>query len=229
MKKGIYILDGQPLARRGIQSLLEQQGGVELLGASGSVRKANQEILRLRPDLLISEMTLPDGSAIDLIRSLVARVSQVRILVCSANDETIFAERAIKAGAHGYVMKTEAESVILKRVQQVLDGGLGLNDKLASRMLRRMSGASRYDLPVFGASLTMENLSGREMEVFEMLGRGLASKEIAGLLGISPRTVDTHRARIREKLGFASTPDLLRAAYSWNESGRLAGAEGSGW
>ncbi|MDQ8200254.1 response regulator transcription factor [Pelagicoccus enzymogenes] len=229
MKKRIYILDGEPLARRGIQSLLEQETSFELLGVSGSVRSANHEIVRLRPDLLICDMVLPDGSALDLIRSLVARMAGLRILVCSPNDEMIFAERAIKAGAHGYVMKSDPEEVFIKRVHQVLEGGLGLNDKLASRMLRRLSGASRYELPVSGASLTMERLSGREMEVFEMLGRGLASKEVGDLLGISPRTVDTHRARIREKLGYASSSDLMRAAFTWNESGRLTTAERTGW
>jgi DNA-binding NarL/FixJ family response regulator len=210
MPKTIYIVDDHPIVRKGLADLIEQEPSLAVVGEAASADEAIREIPRTPPDLVILDMSLHGTSGLDLLGHLRARVPGIRVLVLSMHDETLYAERAIRAGARGYVMKHEATGSILAAIRKVLAGDIYLSEEMTSRALERA---------LVGGSLEpcspLDILSDRELQVFELIGQGNATTQIARKLHLSVKTVETYRAKIKQKLGLSNGIDLVRHAVQW--------------
>jgi len=205
----VVIVDDHPIVRQGLAQLISQESDLQVVGEADDARTAIEVLERVAPDAVIVDLMLKDSSGIDLIKDIKAKSPEARILVVSMHDEAVYAERALRAGAHGYIMKQEATNAVLNALRKVLADDVYVSEEVVSRMLRRMVGGRPGD--------GIERLSDRELEVFQALGQGLSVSEIADKLKVSPKTVDTYRAHIKEKLGLASATDVLRVAVSWLE------------
>lgn len=210
-KKKIYIVDDHPLMRKGMAMTLENSVEFTVCGQSESAEEALGEIPTLKPDACVVDISLPGMNGIELVKNLLAQLPELKILVVSRHDEELYAERAIRAGAKGYLMKLEAGEVLVSAVRQVINGGIYLSDKIGSQLIMKIaSGQSAGDNP-------LELLSDRELEVFELTGKGESTKEIAQRLHVSVKTIDTYRARIKEKMHLKTANELMRRAVQWVE------------
>ena len=210
-KARIVIVDDHPIMRMGLRQLLESSPRFEVCGEAGSVAEAATVIAAVRPvDLVVVDISLPDRSGLELIRDLRSLDPGARALVVSSHDEKVYAERVLRAGGRGYLMKDRAPEQIIAAVGQVLDGGIFLSPSMTSRMMEVLSGAKSAS-PISG-------LTDRELEVFRAIGEGKSSREISGLLGVSIRTIDAHRTHIKEKLGLRDAAELSYEAIRWMES-----------
>lgn len=210
-KARIVIVDDHPIMRMGLRQLLESSRLVEVCGEAGSVSEAISVIESVKPvALVIIDISLPDRSGLELIRDLKAIDPGARALVVSSHDEKVYAERVLRAGGRGYLMKDRAPEQIIAAVGQVLDGGIFLSPSMTSRMMEVLSGSQ--------ASSPISGLTDRELEVFRAIGEGKSSREISGLLGVSIRTIDAHRTHIKEKLGLRDAAELSFEAIRWMES-----------
>lgn len=210
-KARIVIVDDHPIMRMGLRQLLESSRLVEVCGEAGSVSEAISVIESVKPvALVIIDISLPDRSGLELIRDLRAIDPGARALVVSSHDEKVYAERVLRAGGRGYLMKDRAPEQIIAAVGQVLDGGIFLSPSMTSRMMEVLSGSQ--------ASSPISGLTDRELEVFRAIGEGKSSREISGLLGVSIRTIDAHRTHIKEKLGLRDAAELSFEAIRWMES-----------
>jgi DNA-binding NarL/FixJ family response regulator len=207
----ILVVDDHPLMRDAFRDLLEEERDLEIVGESESISKAVQLLEERKPDLLLVDISLEDGNGLELIKQARALLPEILIVVVSMHDERLYAERALRAGASGYVSKHEPADVILEGIRQVLSGHIFVSDRMQDRLLRRLQeGGEEVD------QSAVESLSDRELEVFEMIGQGLATREIAAKLNLSVKTVDTHRHRIKEKLNIGSGSQLVRHAVRWS-------------
>jgi DNA-binding NarL/FixJ family response regulator len=207
----ILVVDDHPLMRDAFRDLLEEERDLEIVGESESISKAVQLLEERKPDLLLVDISLEDGNGLELIKQARALLPEILIVVVSMHDERLYAERALRAGASGYVSKHEPADVILEGIRQVLSGHIFVSDRMQDRLLRRLQeGGEEVDRSA------VESLSDRELEVFEMIGQGLATREIAAKLNLSVKTVDTHRHRIKEKLNIGSGSQLVRHAVRWS-------------
>jgi len=214
-KKRIYIVDDHPLMRKGMAMTLDNSVEFTVCGQSESAEEALNEIPELKPDACVVDISLPGMNGIELVKSLLAFNPEMKILVVSRHDEELYAERAIRAGAKGYLMKLEAGEILVSAVRQILNGGIYLSDTIGSKLIMKIaSGQSAGDNP-------LEILSDRELEVFELTGKGESTKEIAQRLHVSVKTVDTYRARIKEKMHLKSANELMRKAVQWVEGGSV--------
>lgn len=210
-KKKIYIVDDHPLMRKGMAMTLDNSVEFTVCGQSESAEEALSEIPKLKPDACVVDISLPGMNGIELVKNLLAQLPELKILVVSRHDEELYAERAIRAGAKGYVMKLEAGDVLVTAVRQIMNGGIYLSDKIGSQLIMKIaSGQSAGDNP-------LEILSDRELEVFELTGKGESTKEIAQRLHVSVKTIDTYRARIKEKMHLNTANELMRRAVQWVE------------
>jgi DNA-binding NarL/FixJ family response regulator len=210
-KAKIVIVDDHPIMRMGLRQLLESSQLVEVCAEAGSVSEAITVITAARPvDLVVIDISLPDRSGLELIRDLRSIDPDARSLVVSSHDEKVYAERVLRAGGRGYLMKDRAPEQIIAAVSQVLAGGIFLSPSMTSRMMEVLSG-SKSASPISG-------LTDRELEVFRAIGEGKSSREISGLLGVSIRTIDAHRTHIKEKLGLRDAAELSYEAIRWMES-----------
>ncbi|MCB1100086.1 MAG: response regulator transcription factor [Verrucomicrobiae bacterium] len=213
-KKQILLVDDHPVMRFGLAQLIRFENDMAVVAEAGTAREAVQIVVDQHPDLVVVDISLPDKSGIELIKDLRALNSDVKMLVVSMHDEEVYTERALRAGARGYVMKEEAADKLIEAIRVVLSGGVFVSEKMSRRIVELFSGlgtAAAADDP-------MERLTDRELEVFELLGAGLGSKEIADRIQCSPRTVDAHRAHIREKLCLRDSKELMLHAVRWAES-----------
>lgn len=206
----VIIVDDHPLMRRGLKELVIDEPQLEFCGEASNgidgVKLAKKE----NPDLMILDLGLPDQGGLEVIKRVEAASSvKTRILVCSIQDETLFAERCIRAGAMGYVNKAEPPEKMLEAVFRVLEGDVYLSPEMTRRLLKGVAGKGKADVP------TIERLTDRELEVFDLLGRGLATREIADRLKLSIKTIETHRDKIKTKLEISSTSALTRHAVQW--------------
>ena len=184
-----------------------------MCGSAGTVAKALSGIETARPDLVIVDVSLPDGHGIELVKDLKALYPELRILMLSMHDESLYAERALRAGAGGYIMKQESTHSVLMAARQILRGKTYLSPKLQERVLQRF--ASGISTP---PTSEIERLTDRELEIFELIGRGRGTREIAQHLRLSISTVETHRAHLKEKLELESATELIRRAVEWMSS-----------
>ncbi len=201
--------------RHGLAQLLRMEEGLEVCGEAGSAREGLAAVERLQPDVAIIDLTLPDKSGLDLLKDIHAMFPGTRCLVLSMHDESLYGERALRAGARGYIMKEAAADHLVSAVRKVLAGGIYVSDGMAARMLEQMSGARGK-----GGAAGTDTLTDREIEILDMIGNGIATKMIAERLGISPRTVEAHRAHIKEKLGITDGAALAKYAVQWVEGGK---------
>ncbi len=217
MKKRILIVDDHPLVRKGLALTLEAEPDLEVCGQAASAEEALGMLDEVRPDLVIVDISLPGMSGLELIKHLHVWNPELPVLIISRHDEALYAERAIRAGARGYVMKVEAVDVIVRAVRRVLAGGLYVSEEVSERLLMSMAGHRRS-----AGQSPLELLSDRELEVFELTGRGLSTREIAERLHLSVKTVESYRARIKAKLGLRNAAELMQHAVQWVENERSA-------
>jgi DNA-binding NarL/FixJ family response regulator len=212
-KKRIFLVDDHPLVREWLTNLINQQPDLTVCGETDSAPQALAAIALAKPDVAIVDLSLKDSSGFDLIKNLKQSETGAAVLVLSMHDEAHYAERALRAGARGYVMKRETTKKVITAIRRVLEGKLYLSETIAEAMtVRLVSGAANE------GSFPVEQLSDRELEVFEMLGRGLGTRQIAETLRVSVKTIQAYCARIKEKLNLGSATELLREAIRWNEA-----------
>ncbi len=213
MSYQIFVVDDHPVMRRGYSYLIGAEMDMEICGEAESAQEALEKIPETSPDLALVDLTLKGMGGLELIKRLQTQEPDVHVLVVSMHDETLYADRALRAGARGYLMKDEVESIIVKAIRRILDGGVYVSDALSTRILLQYTGA----VPGEGES-PLDRLSDRELEVFESMGRGYGTREIADQLALSPKTIDSYRSRIKDKLAIDSNSELTRRAVIWVES-----------
>ena len=212
INKQIYIVDDHPLMRKGLAMTLDKEVGFEVCGQAESAEVGLNEILKLKPDAAVIDISLPGMNGIELVKNLLHQQPDLKILIVSRHDEELYAERALRAGAKGYLMKLEAVEVLVSAVRQILNGGIYLSDKIGNKLLMKLAtgNAKKSDNP-------LDLLSDRELEVFELTGKGLSTKDIGKKLHISVKTVESHRANIKDKLHLDTANELMRHAVRWVE------------
>lgn len=217
VKRRILLVDDHPLLLEGLERLINAESCMHVCGMAGDVKRALTIVETEKPHLIITDLTLPDRSGLEFIKDLCATHPEIPIIVLSMHDEMVYAERVLRAGGRGYVMKDTPPDCLLEAIRVVLGGGVFASRSVTSHLLRSFSTCRTKDKPRF----PLECLTDREMEVFELIGHAKSNLEIATRLGISPRTVDAHRAHIREKLGLADGCELTRYAIRWIEVGTI--------
>jgi DNA-binding NarL/FixJ family response regulator len=206
----VLIVDDHPIVREGLASLLSKQPDFEICGEADDVPTAIRLVEETRPNVVTVDISLNCGNGLDLIRRINGSNPAIRLVVCSLHDETLYAERALQAGALGYVNKHEATRTIVKAIRTVLDGKIYLSDRMSERLARRLIGGhGKLE------RLAVETLSDRELEVFQLIGGGQTTAEIATKLHLGIKTVETHRRSIKEKLSLLNTAQLARDAAQW--------------
>src|SRR5580704_3760273 len=206
----LMIVDDHEMLRQGLRLMLEQQSDLEVCAEAADESAAMRHYRLLRPDIVVVDLSLRSGNGIDLIKRIRAVDPSARILVYSMHDEQVYAERALRAGAMGYVTKQKPARAILQGIRDVHRGKLHFSEELIQRVLERVAANE----PISQAS-AVDNLSDRELEVFEMIGRGLTTRAIADRLHLSARTVDTYRERLKAKLVLANAAELHYRAVQW--------------
>jgi DNA-binding NarL/FixJ family response regulator len=207
----ILIVDDHPIVRLGIRQMLASERDLEVCGEAESADAARKLIASARPDLAIVDLSLTEGTGLDLIRSLRGSVPTLPVLVLSMHDEALFAERVLRAGARGYIMKREAIIGLVDAIRQVLTGRIYVSETMAQAVLERLGQEdTASDNPLAG-------LTDRELEVFDLIGRGQNTAEIAEQLGLSIKTIETYRSNIKTKLNLKDATDLIRFAATWTE------------
>lgn len=206
----VMLVDDHPMVRQGMRSLIEAQADLEIFGEAGEVDEAVAMLAPDRcPDIVLIDLSLKGLSGFELLKKLNARFPALRMLVVSMYDETLYAERTLRAGARGYVMKQEPGDVLLAAIRTILAGNIHLSESMRAGLLDRIvSGNTESELP-------LNRLTPSEFEVLHLIGIGRGSKEIAALLNRSIKTVETHRANIRNKLGLKDGAELIRFATQW--------------
>jgi len=209
-RKKILLVDDHPLMRRGQADLLAREPDLVVCGEAGTAREAMTAIATLSPDLVLTDMALPDKNGLELIKDIQALHPGLPVLAMSMQEESLYAARVLRAGGRGYVMKAEGPERLAAAIRDVLNGQVVLSARMAAKMLEAMVG------PAGKTSDTPESrLSDRELEVLRLFGEGWSTEEIATRLHLSPKTVDVHRANIKEKLSLKSTPEFQRHAIRW--------------
>lgn len=206
----IFVVDDHPLVREWLTALLRMQPDLEVCGQAGEVKAALSAILEAPPDVVIVDLFLKGGSGLELIKDLRAQCPKTDIIVLSMHEEVSYAERALRAGARGYVTKRESTTKIVDAIRQVRAGRIYASAEMMAGLTERIVGQAEVR-----SNDPLESLSDREIEVFRRLGHGQGTREIATDLGLSLPTVQTYCARIKEKLGLASGNELLREAVRW--------------
>lgn len=212
-KARIFVVDDHPVVRSGLADVINQETDMMVCGEAESAEDALREMREAAPDLAIIDLSLRGTSGLELIKSLKARDPELPVLVLSMHDESVFAERALHAGALGYIMKDAMMGQIQTAIRQVLAGKVFLSAPMTEQVVR---GASRKRGAPGGSPL--DRLSDREIEVFELIGRGLGTSEIARKLHLSVKTIDTHRGNIRDKLGLKDPAQIVHHAVQWIQS-----------
>ena len=209
----ILLVDDHPLVREGLANLIQQQPDLEVCGEAASEPQALQLIGSVQPDIAVVDISLENGSGLELIKSIKAMHPSVAMLALSMHDESLYAERALRAGARGYLMKREAAKKVIQGIRAVLAGQLFVSEKIAAQMAEKFVAGGTPT-----SATPAEQLSDRELEVFQLLGRGLSTRQIADHLHVGFKTVQAFCARIKDKLNLASATELLREAVRWHDS-----------
>lgn len=209
-RKRILLVDDHPMMRAGLSGFINQQPDLEICAEAGSVAEALTQIAQKLPDLVITDITLPDRGGLELIKDLKVLYPDMRVLVLSMHDELLHAERMLRAGARGYLMKEAGAGKLLEAIHRILEGQVYVSDKLSAKIFDIFSGRRTHNSPV-------ERLTDREFEVFALIGEGKSTRAIAEQLNLSSKTVDVHRGHIKEKLNLPDATSLIRHAVRWQE------------
>lgn len=211
----VFIVEDHPVMREGYESLIGLEPHLTLVGTASSAEDALTQICDLRPDVVVMDLQLPGVSGVELIKRLEALDLPSRILVVSAHEEALYGERTLRAGAKGYLMKDESALCIVDAIRKVKAGGIYLSDELESRLVGGW--IDNNGVP----SSPAERLTDRELEVFDLIGHGQTTREMAETLGLSPKTIESHRVNIKRKMGAETVPELIRQAVLWVQSPML--------
>ncbi|MEM7182209.1 MAG: response regulator transcription factor [Spirochaetota bacterium] len=208
----IYIVEDHPLLIQGISTLINQQTDMEVCGNSSTINDAYTGIVAQKPGAVILDISLKNNeNGLNLLKKLKVEYPDLPVLVLSMYDEPIYVERSLQMGAMGYVTKKEAAAVIISAIHKILKREIFLNPDVATKLIGKL-----YNTSPEPSALSVELLTNRELEIFEMIGKGLATKDIAGSLGLKISTVETHRTHIKDKLQIQNNNELIRVAVQWS-------------
>src|SRR5688500_12116434 len=212
-KYRILLVDDHPIVRQGLAEMIDQQRDLQVCGTAEDVHKALEVLEKLRPDLVIADISLKGSNGIELLKNIKVRYPRTLVLVLSMHDESLYAVRALRAGAAGYIMKQEATEKVLTAIRQVLSGEIYLSERMEKKMMHQLVGgrSARTGSPI-------EDLSDRELEVFGLIGQGHGTRQIAEELHLSIKTIESHRAHINEKLNLRNATELVQHAIQWREA-----------
>jgi DNA-binding NarL/FixJ family response regulator len=206
----IFLVDDHPVTRQGVALLINDEADLEVCGEADNGPLAVEMIPKASPDMAIIDLTLKTTSGIELVKDLKALMPSLPVLVMSMHDESLYAERALRAGARGYLMKNEAGEVVVSAIRRVLSGELYLSDPVKGKMLGRLAHSQNG-----AAAFSMDSLSDRELEVFRLIGSGLGTRQIAERLNLSVKTIDSHREHLKAKLQLETGASLVHRAIQW--------------
>jgi DNA-binding NarL/FixJ family response regulator len=209
-KTKVLLVDDHPILRAGLSKLINQESDMAVCGEAEDGPTAFEMVGRVQPDIAVIDISLKGGNGIELIKNLKARHPDLPMLVLSMHDESLYAERAIRAGSRGYIMKEEAIEQVLIAIRKVMAGEIFLSERMKNRMLQQMAGSKGKVV-----SSPIELLTDRELEVFRLIGEGHSTRQIAGELHLSVRTVEAYREYIKEKLNLKNATELAQHAFHW--------------
>jgi DNA-binding NarL/FixJ family response regulator len=212
-KKRVLIVDDHPIVRDGLITIIDHDKDLTVCGEADEPQEALKAISELRPDVVIVDITLKDSDGIELTKSIKARYPKLPVIVLSIHDESVYAERALRAGAQAYLMKEVVSDNIVTAIRTVLSGEIYVSNTIGKKMLRKLAAGK---VGTIGGP--MDSLSDRELEIFRLIGQGYKPSKIAKSMHLSVKTVETYRARIKEKLNLADADELLRYAIQWVSS-----------
>ena len=212
-QKRLLIVDDHPMMRQGLAQLINNEPDLTVCGEAENAHQALQSIEKLNPALVLLDITLPGKSGLELIKDIQIMHPGLAVLVISMHEESLYAERVLRAGGRGYIMKQEGGKKLMQAIRHVLNGQVYVSEKMSARILEIFSGRR----PETGGSL-VEKLTDREFEVFQLIGRGMSTRDIAEYLHLSAKTVEVHRLNIKEKLSLKTASELIRYAVRWVES-----------
>jgi DNA-binding NarL/FixJ family response regulator len=217
-RRKILVVDDHPIVRDGLADLINKEKDIVVCGWAEDIPQTIKAIKNLNPDVVTVDISLGDASGLELIKDIKTRFPSLPILALSMHQESLYAERAIRAGAKGYITKQEATKKVITAIRQVLDGRLYLSEKMKEKVLRSLLGGNGS-----GAGTSpIERLTDRELDVFSLLGQGRGTRQIAEQLCLSIKTIETYRSRIKEKLNISSSSELLLYAFQWaNRQGKM--------
>ena len=210
MQRQVFIVDDHPITRRGLTQLINNEPDLKVCGESDNAITGLEDIKRMKPDIVLVDITLPRRSGLMLVKDIRLWAPSTYVLALSMHDESLYAERVLRAGGHGYIMKNEGGDKLLQAMRRVLDGVTYVSEGISRKIVDTFAGR-RKDT----GNSTVGHLTEREFEVFQLLGQGLPTAEIGKRLHLSPKTVDSHRLHIKEKLQLHSLPELMRYAVRW--------------
>lgn len=214
-KTRILVVDDHPMMRQGLAALINNEPDLAICCEAENAAQAMEAIAVKNPDLVLVDITLPDKSGLELIKDIQAQFPGMRVLVISMHDESLYAERVLRAGGRGYIMKQEGGKRLMEGIRQVLAGQIYVSEKMSRRILELFTGQPSAGA---GSSSLVEKLTDREFEVFQHIGTGRSTRDIAEKLHLSVKTVEVHRLNIKDKLGIKTAPELIRYAVRWVES-----------
>ncbi len=209
-RKSVFVIDDHPVVRDGYARLITNQPDLELAGETGDADMAMAMVEKSRPDLVLLDLSLKSGNGLELCKLINTQYPDIKVLVVSMHDETLYAERVLRAGADGYINKAEATRKLIEAVREVLGGKYYLSPRMRERMLTRAIGVDGFE-----DHSPIDRLSDRELEVFEQIGSGMTTREIAAKLQLSPKTIESYRENLKAKLNLTNSTELTRHAVHW--------------
>lgn len=209
-KKRVLIVDDHPILRKGLSMMINQEPDLVVCGEAEDAHEAMEMIDKVKPDMVIVDISLPGVDGVELLKNIKTRFGDLPALVVSMHDESLFAERALRAGARGYIMKQEALDDVLTAIRRVLNGEIFVSSRITTKMLEKL-----VEADVRKANSPLELLSDRELTVLRLIGQGLGTRQIADNLHLSIKTIESYRMHLKEKLKLSSGTDLLKYAIQW--------------
>lgn len=212
--KKVLVVDDHPIVREGLALLVNRERDLKVCGEASGAPDTLAAIEATHPDLVLMDISLHGVNGIELTKDLRARFPHLKVLIISMHDEALYAERALKAGAQGYLMKQEAPEVVLRAIRKALNGEVFVSERISAQLMRELTDCKTTDL----GSIGIERLTNRELHIFELVGRGMTTQDIATEMRISIKTVETHRLHIRQKMQLRNAVELTHRAIRWYET-----------
>ncbi len=216
-KRRVFVVDDHPVVRDGLRGIIERQPDLSVCGEAAGAAEGLEGVRATAPNLVLLDLSLAHGSGLELLKDLVIQHAEIPVLVLSMHDEMVYADRALRAGARGYLMKGEGAGNLLTAIRRVLLGKVYVSENVMTDI------AAKLGKPKGGLD-AIDRLSDRELQVFEMMGEGMSNADIAARLNVSTKTVQEYIARAKEKFGVLTTKDLLREAFRWRDLSSVSGA-----